>query len=130
MYKVNLDGSISCETAEEALKLQRLMLQRQSPQRNSAAMPAINGQSIARQFLEKLRPHDGKEVDSAQLAKIVGAETRSGVGPKLRHLRAALEHESISLDSYLRGHKSARGTMTWTVKLPQGDLPFPEKTKD
>ena len=117
MFKVNPDGSISCTTPEEALRLQRLILSEQpaKARRSAAAADAVN--TGARQFLESLKPYHGKQVNSDQIKKLTGAETTSGVGPKLRHMRSALASEGISLDSYLQQHKERNedGTRIWTV---------------
>jgi hypothetical protein len=117
MYKVNPDGSISCTTLEEALRVQQSILNNQpaKARRSTAAAEAVN--TGARQFLESLKPHHGKQVNSEQIRKLTGADTTAGVGPKLRHMRTALASEGISLDSYLQQHKERNedGTRIWTV---------------
>ena len=126
MFKVNPDGSISCTTPEEALRLQRLILAEQpaKARRSAAAAEAVN--TGARQFLESLKPYNGKQVNSDQIRKLTGAETTAGVGPKLRHMREALASEGINLDSYLQQHKERNedGTRIWTVNYrPLTDKP-------
>ena len=144
MFTVHPDGSITCDTAEEALRLQQMILAKKP---RNEIQRAVDGyltgvasigtfsaagtvsDATARQFLEKLKPHDGQELDSTKLAEILGSETTNGVGPKLRFLRAALEREGISLDDYLVARFNGDGTKAWRVALPQGVLPFAEKAK-
>lgn len=67
-------------------------------------------------FLESLKPYDGKVVNSGQMAKIMGTDSSTAVGPKLRGYRSALEKNGLSLDSYLKPEKNPDGTTSWLVR--------------
>lgn len=145
MYRVNPDGSISVDTLEEALKLQQQILKSHHPIHSaySAAQAARHGiqpvsepysaqsvytnttsgstgssttSSYVVSFLESLKPYDGKVVNSGQMAKIMGTDSSTAVGPKLRGYRTALEKNGLSLDSYLKPEKNPDGTTSWLVR--------------
>lgn len=119
-YTVNPDGSINAFSLEDALKASAAILERQAhvpPKRIHRQRPAsLNGNSIAKEFIQILKPHSGKTMDSEALAKIIGAESAVGVGPKVRHMKSAFEQEKLSLSDYLEGEKVGRNPRVWRVK--------------
>lgn len=129
MYKVNPDGSISCDTPEEALRLQKLILKGSpapvahephpsySHSRFNFNRDVAPDTSFIGQFIEKLKPLNGTTVTSADMARIMGTNTTTAVGPKLRAYRNAMQGTGRSLDDILHPKLNPDGTKQWTVKL-------------
>jgi hypothetical protein len=120
--KVNPDGSITVASLQEALELQGLILARQQEAkphvRKKGASPTdrVNGEHSHNEAIRALAAHSGKKITSDQLTKILGLATPTAIGPKIRHLKAALKQEGLSLDDYLEGKKEGRGPRMWSVK--------------
>lgn len=115
MYKVKPDGSIECQTAQEAIELQRLIHSPQAEQPSTKRKPLANGDESAPEIARQLRQFNGTEIDSAQLMPIIGAKSSSGVGSRLYHLR-----KRIPLDEHvtLTKKRDKKGVVTWKVKIP------------
>lgn len=120
-FTVNPDGSITAASVEEALQLSDAMIARQQqksppPTPSALKFSKANGHSASQKFIQTLKPHAGQVLDSAQLAKIIGVDSPIGVGPKLRHLKVAFEHDNLSLSDYVEGSKNGKEPMVWQVK--------------
>lgn len=114
MYRVNPDGSIDVATLEEAVELQQLIRLRKIPLRlRSRKESKANGGEPENEFVQKLKPYDGKEIDSKIMMELTGAKGLPGVGAKLRHMREA----GVPVNDYLEHHKNKRGISTWRVKF-------------
>lgn len=116
MYRVNPDGSITCDTVEEALRLQRQIVARQQLQTRATH---VNAETSAQSFLDKLKPFENRQINSEQLRKLTGTESAAGLGPKLRHLKNAFGYEGLDLESVLVPNKGRndQGMKTWTVRI-------------
>lgn len=120
--KVNPDGSITVASLQEALELQDLILARQKAtkpsvrKKDASSGGRVNGEHSFDEVIRALATHSGKRVTSEQLAKVLGLDVPTALGPKLRHLRAALEQEGLSLDNYVVSKKEGRGPRMWSVK--------------
>jgi hypothetical protein len=127
--KVNPDGSITVASLQEALELQGLILARQQEAKPLVRKRVLlrgeraNGEHSSNEVVRAahdaigaLAAHSGKKITSDQLAKVLGLDTPTAIGPKMRHLRAALKQEGLSLDDYLQGKKEGRNPRMWSVK--------------
>ncbi|OGA45567.1 MAG: hypothetical protein A3G25_04835 [Betaproteobacteria bacterium RIFCSPLOWO2_12_FULL_63_13] len=120
MFTVKPDGSILCDTLEEALALREATLSRASEAQTQSALKELQriGQSTpVATFLSKLRPYDGQELDTAGLAKIFEVQSHTVVGPKLRGLRTMFQREGVDLDSYLHEGVGGSGEKVWRVRF-------------
>jgi hypothetical protein len=126
MYKVNPDGSIECSTAEDALRLQRVILAEN--EKHVARRPLIPPRrKLVPQFitetLGKFSDLDGKTLNSDDMQRIFDTESTNGVGTKLRHVRTAFEREGFDLDTYLVPVRGEDGVPRWKVNLHNEGLP-------
>jgi hypothetical protein len=117
MFKVHPDGSIETSSAEEALELQRLIQEREAKkQRHAKPQPTLfssaNGHEPESEVLKKLLLHRGTEINSAQMAPIIGAKSVAGVGPKLYHLK----NRNPQLADILEEQRDDNGVVTWRVR--------------
>jgi hypothetical protein len=116
MFTVKPDGSIQCDTAKEALELQAAILSGTAPQ--IAAAPRIPLRNAAKDedldFLRKLTPHVGKELDAKAIAPLIGAEGPAGAGSKLNWTGKRLDKAGYRIKDYLRYRKDDEG-IRWTV---------------
>lgn len=94
------------------------MLQRREPTPHSVAHLAPSKSALVTQLLAKLKPYNGMTLDSGQLKDIVGADSKNGVGPKLRSLRNSFKREDLDLDSYIEPQRKTDGTVVWKIVLP------------
>ena len=118
-YKVNLDGSIECSSADEALELQRKIQERgakaqrqQVKEQQPTLFAQANGQHSQNELIKKLLAHRGTDITSGQMAPMIGAKSVSGVGPKLYFLKKAIPELANILDE----QRDDRGVVTWRVK--------------
>lgn len=126
--KVNLDGSFICDTPEEAISLQRLILKEKEPISETRGMVkrpvsalrqfhATSANQTVQAVLTKLMPYNGQTLTADKLGPLLGTESTTGVGPKLRGIRTVLEQEGGSLDDILLPQKQIDGTTVWRVRL-------------
>lgn len=117
MFTVHPDGKITCDTLEEALRLQRQIVARQQMQ--TRAVTQVNGETPTQAFLSKLKGYENRGINSEQLRKLTDTGSMAGLGPKLRHLRNALGSEGIDLGAILIPNKGRndQGMKTWEVRF-------------
>jgi hypothetical protein len=104
-------SSFYCESAEEAVKVHRLLSDESNRRMVPVAQALVsalakhsNGHSqhsFATTFVKTLAPHSGKQLSSDELAKIIGTRSVAGVGPKLAQIRKLLAREDVPLESYI-----------------------------
>src|SRR5665647_2797476 len=113
-YTIKPDGSIVCDTPEEAMKMHRVIMTRQAPIKEPASQTKLDlpvqrsALSPATRFLDSLKPYNGSTVDSKQMQSILGTSI-TGVGTKLRHIKNSLLSEGKQLDDYLSPCKTDEG---------------------
>lgn len=124
MYTVMPDGSIKCETPEEAIKLSRAITTTQpapQPETQQTRLPFRIARkrisSPSDQILNILRPYNGQTVDSTQMAKILGTDGTTGVGTKIRHMRNTFLEEGKQLEQYLVPTKTETGYSAWEIHI-------------
>jgi hypothetical protein len=125
MVKLQIGASIfHCDTAEEAYRIHRMDTANSggsitvSNGISVRATPNGNGggSSVGREFLKKLEPFAGKELNSEQFMEIVDAKSTYALGPVLRQIRKSLEVEGLSFDSYVVKQKPDPETPTsWAI---------------
>ncbi|HZR03660.1 MAG TPA: hypothetical protein VFA81_10865 [Burkholderiales bacterium] len=113
--KLIIDGNpLEFETPEDAARFFRAY--KGAPaQQKITPRPKTNGNSAAMKILQDLRKHAGTEVDGNELAKIIGAASGNGVGPKVYQLRKALEDEDVALDDFLTKRTDSDGSTVWMI---------------
>lgn len=111
--KVHPDGSIEVTTIDEALELQRRI---GGGQEKLSLRSKTNGQapSYDDEVFTKLKPYDGREIDSETMKDIIDAQTTGGVGPKLYHMKNRIP----GLTEVLRERKDDTGHTFWRVEFP------------
>lgn len=78
--------------------------------------PKPSGDGQAQGFLKKLTPHVGKELSSDEMAKIVGAKSSNGLGPKMHQLRRVLADENVTLEDFVvRNKPDPAGPTSWKI---------------
>jgi hypothetical protein len=118
MYKVLPDGTIETSTAQEALELQSLIQERDLKKQRQVFKVAtpnlftVNGHEPESEIVKRLLAHRGSEINSTQMAEVIGAKSVAGVGPKLYHLRRA----NPAIEQILEERKDDRGIVMWRVK--------------
>lgn len=108
-----------CETPEEAFRIHQLA----TGQQPTVIEPSVrrlarhNGRSTAREFLEKLKAYEGKELDATEMVALLGVDSPQGIGTKLRHLNKSLSSEGVALDDYVVSRRASDGTK-WAIRAP------------
>jgi hypothetical protein len=116
MVKVEIGGTtFFCDSADEAVRIHRLANAGVSaPTQQATAVRRPSG--MGRAFLKKIEPHVGKEVSSEELAKIIGAKSKAGLGPKLFQLRKNLADDNVVLDDFIVKKKlDAMSPTSWMI---------------
>jgi len=131
MVKLTVGGSVfSCETAEEAVKIHRMLAQPESAgiavkTQTGVFTQTVNtgtfhpGKGVFVSFVKKIEPLAGKHVSSEEFAKVIGAKNPNGLGPKIAQLRKVVAHEGIQLDDYVQKTKlDPEGPTLWRITVP------------
>jgi hypothetical protein len=116
-YVVNLDGSISCETAEEAIALRGSLSGSQGPPRQSAAKPA------------QLRSHKVK-TDAKKLGRPPGSRSTKPKGMSPQGISARKDWDFT--DAHIAAHPELAGMSKMAVRSmlkTQGMLPSSQNKK-
>ena len=109
-----------CDTAEEAVRIHRLVGNGVAATQGTAAVTAHRSHSKSGQqsllFLRKLTPYVGKDLSSDDMAKVAGAASATGLGPKMAQIKKRLANEGVILDDFIvRKKPDAAGPVTWSV---------------
>lgn len=121
MYIVKPDGSILCETAKEALGLQAEILGKNKPApreeeiHHEPQRPRKYATDDDLEFLRKLQAVSGKELDSDEIAPLIGADGAAGVGSKFGWAAKRLEKDGYRMKDYIRQRKNDDGRTRWNV---------------
>jgi hypothetical protein len=120
-YTIRLDGSITTDSADEALELQRRIYERQqqtqpaiTPLRIKNASIRINGHDLSDPVFERLRQFDGQELDAEAMREVLGLEKVDGVGSKLYYMK----RRGVPLDDVLRERLDDNNNKVWRVRFP------------
>jgi hypothetical protein len=121
--KVQIGNStFFCDTPEEAVKIHSLAgngggtPMQATVVEGSSSLAHKQDDGTAQLFLKKLSPYAGQEVNSEEMAKIVGAKDLSGLGPKMRQLRASFDSANLVLDHFIVKRKPDAATPTsWHI---------------
>ena len=145
MFTVNPDGSITTDSAAQALELQRLITESKKPSiERPVDAPETNVSGMRRfkttpapvdltsvsndlkrtwgEVIGKLVPHHGQIIDSFQLEKLFELQSVKGVGVKVRHLRSLANNVGLTLDDVLIPQPTVDGFSSWKVNIDAGRL--------
>ena len=120
-YLVKPDGSIGCDTPEEAIALQQQIIARQVA-KNMLTSPDLQGLDIAPEpiqnpaevFLARFNPYVGMKLSGDKMVSVLGVKGVTGVGTKLRHVSVMFEREGRNLSDYISSSRE-NGVMYWNV---------------
>lgn len=122
IMKLKINGeSFEFESPEDAARFYRAFQGQSAPRPDEKPIVRrrlVNGHSPAMAILQKIRAHAGSEMNGSDLAKVIGAASGNGVGPKLKQLRKALETENppVDLDDYVSKRiNPSDGTTIWMI---------------
>lgn len=123
MVKLQIGAStFVCETAEEAVRIHHLLGVNGGAPLQGSAMDEPPGlgrrleDGATQIILKKLAPYAGQEVNSEEMVKILEAKNLSGLGPKMRQLRASFESANMVFDHYIVKRKPDASTpTTWLI---------------
>ena len=120
-YFVKPDGSIGCDTPEEAIALQQQILAQQVAQNAlspvSLQRPGITPSPIQNAvdvFLKSFVPYVGMKLSGEDMVRVLGVKGVTGVGTKLRHVSDMFEKESLDLSKFISTTRE-NGATYWNV---------------
>ena len=122
MIKLQIGVStFTCDSAEEAVRIHRLVSGAMSSQQATTVttghrITPRNGTAGGMTFIKRLGPYVGKELKSDEMAKVAGAKSAAGLGPRMAQLRKTLADDGVMLEDFIiRRKPDAASPVTWTV---------------
>jgi hypothetical protein len=107
-----------CETPEEAVRVHRLSNSQGGTIVHASAKAAIKRplRPATSAVLKKLGQNAGKDLSSDDMAKVMGAASANGLGPKIAQLRRELENDGQTIEDYIVKQKpDPMGPTTWRI---------------
>ena len=123
MIKLQIGAStFICDSAEEAVRVHRLVSGAMSSQQLTTTVTTghritpRNGTAGGMMFIKRLGPYVGKELKSEEMAKVAGAKSAAGLGPRMAQIKKTLADDGVMLEDFIiRRKPDAASPVTWTV---------------